>query len=62
MAHDDIPLQYRVAAVLVLRYAQPLTRIAQHTIDVVLQADDEGLVRLGSPRPGPSQHLSPACC
>ncbi|MCX4869409.1 hypothetical protein OIC43_41625 [Streptomyces sp. NBC_00825] len=38
-----------MAALLVLLYAQPLTRIAQLTIDDVLQADDEGLVRLGDP-------------
>ncbi|MGW0538701.1 hypothetical protein [Streptomyces sp. NPDC003032] len=49
VTRDDTPLQDRVAAVLVLLYAQPLTRIAQLTIDDVLQEDDEVLVRLGDP-------------
>lgn len=46
---DDILLQDRVAAALVLLHAQPLTRIARLTIDDVLQEADEVLVRLGDP-------------
>ncbi|MGW7709449.1 hypothetical protein [Streptomyces sp. NPDC054771] len=46
---DDIPLQDRVAAALVLLHAQPLTRIARLTIDDVLWEHGEVLVRLGDP-------------
>lgn len=46
---DDVPLQDRVAAALVLLHAQPLTRIARLTTDDVLQEDGEVLVRLGDP-------------
>ncbi|AXE82637.1 hypothetical protein C5746_06640 [Streptomyces atratus] len=47
--HDDGPLQDRVAALLVLLYAQPLTRIARLGTDDVLHEDGEVLVRLGDP-------------
>ncbi|MFE9883356.1 hypothetical protein [Streptomyces sp. NPDC005784] len=47
--HDDVPLQDRVAAVLVLLYAQPLTRIARLGTDDVQHRDSEVLVRLGDP-------------
>ncbi|UGY92766.1 hypothetical protein [Streptomyces gobiensis] len=46
---EDVPLQDRVAAMLVLLYAQPLTRIARLTTDDVLLEDGEVLVRLGDP-------------
>ncbi|MEV8529585.1 hypothetical protein AB0451_36645 [Streptomyces sp. NPDC052000] len=46
---DDMPLQDRVAAVLVLLYAQPLTRIARLTADDVQRENGEILVRLGDP-------------
>ncbi|REE58661.1 Cro/C1-type helix-turn-helix DNA-binding protein [Streptomyces sp. 3212.3] len=46
---DDIPLQDRVAAPLVLLYAQSLTRIARLTIDDVLREDGEVQIRLGDP-------------
>lgn len=46
---DDIPLQDRVTAALVLLYAQPLTRIARLTIDDVLREDGEVQIRLGDP-------------
>ncbi|WP_185930423.1 hypothetical protein [Streptomyces sp. WAC05858] len=46
---EDAPLQDRVAAVLVLLYAQPLTRIVRLTTDDVLREDDEVLLRLGDP-------------
>ncbi|KUO09944.1 hypothetical protein AQJ58_22200 [Streptomyces sp. DSM 15324] len=46
---DDVPLQDRVAAVLVLLYAQPLTRIAQLSTGDVQHEDGEVLVRLGDP-------------
>lgn len=46
---DDVPLQDRVAAVLVLLYAQPLTRIAQLSTGDVQHEDGEVLVRLDDP-------------
>ena len=46
---NDIPLQDRVAATLVLLYAQPLTRITRLTIDDVLREDGEVQIRLGDP-------------
>ncbi|MFD3735737.1 hypothetical protein [Streptomyces sp. NPDC058632] len=46
---DDIPLQDRVAAVLVLLYAQPLTRITRLSSDDVQHEDGKVLVRLGDP-------------
>ncbi|MFE7779046.1 hypothetical protein ACFU5O_35270 [Streptomyces sp. NPDC057445] len=58
---DDIPLQDRVAAALVLLYAQPLTRIARLTIDDVLHEDGEALIRLGDRR-RPSLSPLPGCC
>ncbi len=53
---DDVPLHDRVAAVLVLLYAQPLTRIVQLTTDDVEHKDGEIYVRLGDP---PSPVLAP---
>ncbi|MGW7386136.1 hypothetical protein [Streptomyces sp. NPDC054794] len=49
MNRDDVPLQDRVAAALVLLYAQPLTRIARLGSDDVQHKDGEVLVRLGDP-------------
>ncbi|MGW3624788.1 hypothetical protein [Streptomyces sp. NPDC000880] len=46
---EDVPLQDRIAAALVLLYAQPLTRITRLTTDDVLQKDGEIHVRLGDP-------------
>lgn len=46
---DDIPLRDRVAAVLVLLYAQPLTRITRLSSDDVQHEDGKVLVRLGDP-------------
>jgi hypothetical protein len=46
---EDVPLQDRVAAVLVLLYAQPLTRIARLGTDDVQHENGEVLVRLGDP-------------
>ncbi|WP_369354775.1 hypothetical protein [Streptomyces sp. cg2] len=54
--HDDVPLQDRVAALLVLLHAQPLTWIARLGTDAVLQEEGEVLIRLGdlpSPAPAP---------
>lgn len=46
---DTIPLQDRVAAVLVLLYAQPLTRITRLSTDDIQHEDGKVLVRLGDP-------------
>jgi hypothetical protein len=46
---DDIPLPTRIAATLMLLYAQPLTRILRLTIDDVLHHDNEVSIRLGDP-------------
>ncbi|PJM91494.1 hypothetical protein CG719_33525 [Streptomyces sp. CB01373] len=46
---NDMPLQDRVAAALVLLYAQPLTRITRLTIDDALREDGEVQIRLGDP-------------
>jgi hypothetical protein len=49
LTEDDIPLLTRVAATLMLLYAQPLTRILRLTIDDVLHRDNEVSIRLGDP-------------
>jgi hypothetical protein len=59
--HNDVPLQDRVAAALVLLYAQSLTRIARLGTDDVQHEDGEVLVRLGDP-PSPVPAPSPRCC
>jgi hypothetical protein len=47
---DDKPaLRARVAACLVLLYAQPVSRLVRLTIDDVIQQDGEVLIRLGDP-------------
>ncbi|MGW3659144.1 hypothetical protein ACWD6R_27245 [Streptomyces sp. NPDC005151] len=45
----EIPMRLRVAGVIVLLYAQPLTRIVQLTVDDVLHDGDATLLRLGEP-------------
>lgn len=49
LTDDDIPLLTRVAALLMLLYAQPLTRVLRLTIDDVLHDDGELSIRLGDP-------------
>ncbi|MBB2914193.1 hypothetical protein FHS43_005505 [Streptosporangium becharense] len=46
---EQIPLLTRTAAVIVLLYAQPLTRILRLTIDDVLHHDGQVSLRLGDP-------------
>jgi hypothetical protein len=56
LTDDGIPLLTRVAAVLMLLYAQPLTRILRLTVDDVLIEDGEISIQLGdlpSPVPQP---------
>jgi hypothetical protein len=47
--NHDLPLRPRVAGVIVLLYAQPLSRIVRLTIDDVLRDGDQVLLRLGQP-------------
>jgi hypothetical protein len=56
----DLPLRSRVAAAIVLLYAQPLTRIVRLSIDDVIHDGDHVFLRLGeppSPVPGPLAEL-----
>ncbi len=46
---DRIPLRTRVAACLMLLYAQPVSRLIRLTTDDVIQQDGEVLIRLGNP-------------
>ncbi|WP_239153511.1 hypothetical protein [Virgisporangium aliadipatigenens] len=43
------PLRTRVAAVILLLYAQPVSRITRLTIDDIIRDDDQVLLRLGDP-------------
>ncbi len=53
---DTIQLSTRVAASLMLLYAQPLTRIRMLTLDDILVDDDDAVhIRLGDP-PSPAPH------
>jgi integrase len=45
----DAPMRLRVAGVIVLLYAQPLTRIVRLTVDDVLHDGETTLLRLGEP-------------
>jgi hypothetical protein len=49
LTDEGIALLTRIAAVLMLLYAQPLTRILSLTIDDVLHEDGEVTIRLGEP-------------
>lgn len=49
LTDDTIALRTRVAAVLMLLYAQPLTRIVRLTTDDILLEDDQVLLRFGTP-------------
>jgi hypothetical protein len=46
---SDLPLRSRVAAAIVLLYAQPLSRIVRLTIDDVIHDGNQVLLRLGEP-------------
>lgn len=45
-----IPLRTRVAACLLLLYAQPVARLVRLTIDDVIDHDGQVFIRLGAPR------------
>ena len=49
---QDLPLQARAAAAIVLLYAQPLSRVVRLTLDDVIRDGGQVLLRLGEP-PGP---------
>ena len=60
LTSHDLPLRPRVAAAIVLLYAQPLTRVVRLTVDDVIQDGGQILLRLGeppSPVPGPVADL-----
>lgn len=60
LTDDQLPLRSRAAAIIVLLYAQPLSRIVRLTIDDVIHHDDQVLLRLGeppSPIPQPAADL-----
>lgn len=46
---DHLPLRTRVAACLMLLYAQPVSRLRRPTIDDVIRQDGQVLIRLGHP-------------
>lgn len=49
LTDDGQPLRSRVAAVIVLVYAQPCSRVVRLTIDDVVHDNDQVLLRLGKP-------------
>ena len=60
LTSGDLPLRPRVAAIIVLLYAQPLSRVVRLTIDDVIQDGNQVLLRLGdppSPLPAPVADL-----
>lgn len=49
LTDTDVPLRSRVAAGLVLLYAQPISRIVRLTIDDIVDDNNQILIRLGNP-------------
>ena len=49
LTSPDIPMRLRIAGIIVLLYAQPLTRVVRLTIDDVLHDGGTVLLRLGEP-------------
>lgn len=49
LTDTDAPLRSRVAAGLLLLYAQPVSRIVRLTLDDIFEDDDQVLIRLGNP-------------
>ena len=57
LSGQDLPLQARAAAAIVLLYAQPLSRVVRLTLDDVVRDGGQALLRLGEPPapvPGPA--------
>ncbi|SBT95737.1 hypothetical protein GA0115233_11648 [Streptomyces sp. DI166] len=48
-ADQEIPMHLRVAGVIALLYAQPLTRVVRPTVDDVVRDGDAVLLRIGEP-------------
>ncbi|MEU0507584.1 hypothetical protein [Nocardia sp. NPDC005998] len=60
LTDPEPPLRSRVAAAIVLLYAQPVSRVVRLAVDDVILADDQVLLNLGEPPtpvPGPVAHL-----
>lgn len=58
LASEDLPLLARVAALLVLRYAQPISRIVRLTPGDVIRDEASGVsIRLGEP-PSPQPNFN----
>ncbi|MFB6878078.1 hypothetical protein [Streptomyces sp. NPDC056323] len=49
LTDTEIPMRLRIAGVIVLLYAQPLSRVVRLTLDDVIRDDDTMLPRLGEP-------------
>ncbi|MFF3129848.1 hypothetical protein ACFVRD_48645 [Streptomyces sp. NPDC057908] len=49
LTDTEIPMRLRVAGVIVLLYAQPLSRVVRLTVDDVVHDGDAVLLRLGEP-------------
>ncbi|WP_406529674.1 hypothetical protein [Streptomyces sp. I8-5] len=49
LTDPDLPLRTRVAGVIVLLYAQPLSRVVRLTLDDIGHSNDQTLLRLGEP-------------
>lgn len=49
LTDTEIPMRLRVAGVIVLLYAQPLSRVVRLTLDDVIRDGDAVLLRLGEP-------------
>ena len=69
LTDDHAPLRTRVAAVILLLYAQSVSRITRLTIDDVIRDGDQVLLRLGNPpspvsepAAAPANRSSPARC
>jgi hypothetical protein len=61
LSDTEIPTRLRVAGVIVLLYAQPVSRIIRLSVDDVIHDGDTVLLRLGEP-PHPFPHRSLSCC
>ena len=61
LTDHDPPLRSRVAAAMVLLYAQPLSRVVRLTVDDVVRDGDQILLGSAAPRPR-SPDRSPISC
>ncbi len=61
LTDHELPLRSRVAGVIVLLYAQPLSRVVRLTVDDVVRGDHQVLLRLGEP-PSPVPDPPRVCC